>query len=346
MPRNSSSRFASITWSSRTNRPGWTSMRRGSSGGILTRAKRCSPVCGSRSPTAIERRERADVGERVPGVDRERREHRVDLVVEAAPERVVVLGDLVVVEDRDPLGSELPAEGREDRALLGHQLEDPGPDRVQLVRGRQAVGRHRLRAAQLLAPQARDADLEELVEIVDEEEQRPDPVEQGVALVARLVEDPRVELEPRQLAVEDRDPLVPRRPSATAAGSARTGCWANGGHGPLNDRTGPGRGRDDTSDPIPVGPPRIPRRRSGAPSDTPRSWGVPVTPAPRLALRDVPPVAGPRVDVDRILTPVVGSTKRSSVGRKGGPGSSNSPPPGHGSRRCPRTPASGSAAAR
>ncbi len=55
MPRNSSSRFASMTWSRSTNLSRSTANRRGRMGGILTRAKRFSPVSGSRRPTAIDR---------------------------------------------------------------------------------------------------------------------------------------------------------------------------------------------------------------------------------------------------------------------------------------------------
>ena len=44
-----------MIWSSRTNRFGSTSIRRGRIGGTLTRAKWRSPVSGSRSPTAIDR---------------------------------------------------------------------------------------------------------------------------------------------------------------------------------------------------------------------------------------------------------------------------------------------------
>ena len=84
MPGNSASRFASMICSSSTNRlrrP--PRIRRGRTGGTLTRAKPRSPVSGSRSPTAIDSVSVADVRERMPGVDRERRQHREDLVEEA-----------------------------------------------------------------------------------------------------------------------------------------------------------------------------------------------------------------------------------------------------------------------
>ena len=277
MPRNSSSRLASMTWSRSTNRLGSTSNEPGQERRDLDAGEPVLAGLRVAQPHGDRQRERADVRERVSRVDRERGEHREDLVVEPLGERPVVLGDVVVVEDLDALGRQPTPQVGKDRGLLGHELEDARANGVQLLLGRPAVGREGLGPAQLLAPQPGHAYLEEFVEVVDEEVQRADAVEERIAAVAGLVEHPGVVLEPRELAIEDRDSLVPCRPSATAAGSARTGCWANGGHGPLNDRTGPGRGRDDTSDPIPVGPPRIPRRRSRASSETPRSWGVPVT---------------------------------------------------------------------
>src|SRR6185312_12055060 len=48
----------------------------------------------------------------------------------------------------------------------------------------------------------RDADLEELIEVAREDGEELDPLEQGVALIARLEQDAGVEFEPRQLAVQ------------------------------------------------------------------------------------------------------------------------------------------------
>ena len=182
----------------------------------MTRANRCSPVSGSRRPTAIESVSVLMYGNGWPGSTASGVRTGIDLVVEALAEGLVMLGDVVVVEDLDALGGELVAQVGEDRRLLGHQLEDARLDRVELLGRGPAVRGDRLRAAQLLAAQARHPHLEELVEVVDEEEQGPDAVEEPVALVARLVEHARVELEPRQLAVEDREAVFPRWPSATA----------------------------------------------------------------------------------------------------------------------------------
>ena len=82
-----------------------------------------------------------------------------------------------------PSAASSPMEVAKIVALLGHELHHARPDRVQLLGGRPAVGGQRLRAAQLLAPQARHPHLEELVEVVDEEEQGADAVEQRIALV-------------------------------------------------------------------------------------------------------------------------------------------------------------------
>ena len=53
-----------------------------------------------------------------------------------------------------------------------------------------------------LLAQAGHPDLEELVEVAREDGQELHPFEQRIALVARLVEDAGVELEPGQLAVQ------------------------------------------------------------------------------------------------------------------------------------------------
>ena len=284
------------------------------------------PGVGVAEPDGDRQGEGADVRERVPGVHRERRQHRVDLVVEALAQGVVVVGDVVVVEDRDPLGGELPMEVREDRALLGDELHHPRPDRVELVGGRPAVGGQRLRAAQLLAPQARDPRTwKNSSRLLTKKNSDRTRSRSGLRSSPRLVEHARVELEPRELAVEDRVSLLARRPAAAAGGSARSGCGANGGHGPRNDadrtrdagattpRPDPGRAAENTTPPIANrsgGPPiRAPERRLSRSATYRRS-----------------PVVGSRNT--RIWTPVVGSTNRSSVGRNRGSGGAGSLPPG------------------
>ncbi len=136
------------------------------------------------------------------GIDRERRQDREDLVEEALAERLVVLRDRGVVEELDAFGGERPPDVDVDRGVVGDELEDARAGGRELLLGRAAVGRTGDAAGLDLLAQAGDADLEELVEVAREDRQELDPLEQRIALVARLVQDPGVELEPGQLAVE------------------------------------------------------------------------------------------------------------------------------------------------
>ena len=228
-------------------------------------------------PDRDRQAERRDVRERMARIDRERRQDREDLVEEALAERVVVLGDRGVVDELDPLGGERPADRDVDRRVVGDEVEDALAGGGQLLVGGPAVGRAGDLAGLDLLAQAGDPDLEELVEVAGEDRQELDPLEQRVALVARLVQDPRVELEPRQLAVQVRE----RRLRAGRAARA----W--------RDRRSSGR----------AGAPVRSRPSEG-------SWALYVEavamggPAgedstrPRSVLRDVPPLAAARIDPD------------------------------------------------
>ena len=163
-------------------------------------------------------RQRRDVRERVARIDRERRQDREDLVEEALAQRVVALGDRRVVDELDALLGERRG-GRPRRSPSGRRRARARARarRVELFLGGPAVGRAGDLARLDLLLQAGDADLEELVEVAGEDGQELDPLEQRVALVARLVQDARVELEPRQLAVDVRErDLGARRRGADA----------------------------------------------------------------------------------------------------------------------------------
>src|SRR5262249_2651111 len=54
-----------------------------------------------------------------------------------------------------------------------------------------------------LALEAGNADHEELIEIVGGNRQKPDALEQGMGVVCRFLEDPAVELQPRQLSIDE-----------------------------------------------------------------------------------------------------------------------------------------------
>jgi hypothetical protein len=53
-----------------------------------------------------------------------------------------------------------------------------------------------------LLPEAGDPDLEELVEVGGEDSQELDPLEEGGSRILGLMEDPTVELEPGEFAVQ------------------------------------------------------------------------------------------------------------------------------------------------
>ena len=109
----------------------------------------------------------------------------------------------------------------EGEGLLADQVEDLAARLRERLRGAPSVGRE-LRVARLdLLLEAGDADLEELVEVDREDRQEADPLEERVALVARLVQDACIEVEPGELAIDVRN--------------GRRGCWGVDDGGSLAD---------------------------------------------------------------------------------------------------------------
>ncbi len=144
-----------------------------------------------------------DVRERPAGVERQRRQHREDLLLVVVLERGPLPGiQAVVVDDVDAGRVELGPQVAE--ALAGRLHDAPGAllrDGQQLLR-RVAV-RGRLGHAGLdLLPQAGDAHHEELAEDRPDDADELDPLEQRVVRVASLVEHALEEVEHAQLAVD------------------------------------------------------------------------------------------------------------------------------------------------
>ena len=149
--------------------------------------------------------QRGDVREGMPGIHGEWRQDRIDLVQEALAQRLVMLGDGRVVDEFDALRRKGTADVQVDPGVLAGQFEDARADDLELFLGRPAVGRTcRLARLDLLA-QPRDADLEELVEVVGEDAQELDAFEERVALVAGFEQDAGVEVQPGQFPVEVRE---------------------------------------------------------------------------------------------------------------------------------------------
>ncbi len=203
-------------------------------------------------------RQVGDVGEGVAGVDGQRREHREDAVLELLDQHLaVVLVEVVPARQHHAVVGQAGHDLAEEHLLeAGRQLGDPVADREQLLGRRATVGGGAGEPRRDLVLEAGDADLEELVEVLAEDGAELGPLEQRHRRVGRERQDPLVEVEPRELAVEE--PL-------RAVGRGRH-------HLPVGAREQPGRGRAVarcvlTRKCHPVqGTPGRRRRRRGSPS--------------------------------------------------------------------------------
>ena len=150
-------------------------------------------------------REPGDVGERVSRVDGERREDREDALLEEPLAELLLLAvEVVPPHQVDPVGRQrrhqvVAEELRVPLALLG----GAGPDRLEHVARHQPGRRPNRHAGRDPALEAGHADHEELVEVAGEERHRPHPLEQRQVVVLGQLEQPQVEAQPRQLAVEE-----------------------------------------------------------------------------------------------------------------------------------------------
>ena len=155
----------------------------------------------------LEREGEAEVGnerERVRRVDRQRRQHREDVEEEIVLQPLAVAGrQRGDVADDDPRLFELGAQRAPALLLRGDEFGDPRADALELLGGREAVVGELRHAGEHLADQAGDADHEEFVEIVGRDRQEAQPLEQRMIAVVRFLQHPAVELQPRQLAVDE-----------------------------------------------------------------------------------------------------------------------------------------------
>ena len=182
MPVNRSSRFASMTWSIGMK---WSRLDLEEAGQDLRHldpGEDALAGLGVAQPDRDREAERRDVRERVPGVDRERRQDREDLVEEALAQRGVVLRDLGVVDDLDALGGQR-ARGRSTKIAECSATSSRTRSRAaaSCSAGVRPSGARGDGARLDLLAQAGDADLEELVEVAREDRQELRPLEQGIA---------------------------------------------------------------------------------------------------------------------------------------------------------------------
>ena len=169
------------------------------------------------------------------GIHRQRRQHREDLVQELLAQLDLALRPVLVADDPDVLRRQLLARCRTNVSRVdapGAGARDcapaPAPAGADSPSGEGAecpaatcclrpATRTWKNSSRLLAKMARNRD----------------PLQQRVALVLRLVQHPRVELQPRQLPVDVREPAVHARRSAADGGLSQ------GGHDTRTPERGP-----------------------------------------------------------------------------------------------------------
>jgi hypothetical protein len=115
------------------------------------------------------------------GIHGQRREDREDAAPEVAGEVLgVLLGQLGGVHQRDPGVRQLGPQLSLEQALLAlGEHQDAAPDLAELGHRRHAVWRCDGRSRLELLLEPGHADLEEVVQVLPEVVQRPDPLQQG-----------------------------------------------------------------------------------------------------------------------------------------------------------------------
>jgi hypothetical protein len=148
-------------------------------------------------------REPGDVGERVRGVNRQRRQHREDPLPEQPVQRgPLEVGQVVPPHDGDALVDQRRLHlGGEGVGIEPHERLRAVGDLLQQLARLQAAGRPHGHAGRDAALESSDADHEELVEVGREDRQEPGSLEQRQGLVHRHLQDALVELQPGQLAL-------------------------------------------------------------------------------------------------------------------------------------------------
>ena len=137
-------------------------------------------------------------------VDRQGRQDREQAGQEGLLQgRLVRLAEAFRRDEGQALARELRGQVAPLGLLVGHQVLGLGVDPLQLLGRGQAVLAHRAHAFADLGLQAGHPDHVELVEVVRRDGQEPQPLQKGMAGIAALGEDPAVEGQPGQLAVEE-----------------------------------------------------------------------------------------------------------------------------------------------
>ena len=143
-----------------------------------------------------------------PGPDRERRQHRDRSGARrrASSSRELLVGRVLDGADDDPLGGERGARARRARAVDCAAVSSSTRSRTSASAccGVRPSGERTLTRAITWSSRPGDAHHEELVEVRREDRAELHALEQRLARVGGEVEDAVVQVEPRELAVEER----------------------------------------------------------------------------------------------------------------------------------------------
>ncbi len=183
-----------------------TVTNRGTLLGTLIRANSSEPLSsGSRSSHREVERPAGDVRERVRRIDRERGQHREDLLPEVGAQPLALgRAQLAPADHLDALGGQLgPDLLGEAGRMPGDQVGRPLGDQLELVAQRDPVAAAHRQAGAEPALQSGDPDHVELVEVAREDGQELGPLQQRGVRVLGERQHPGVEVEPGQLPVEE-----------------------------------------------------------------------------------------------------------------------------------------------
>jgi hypothetical protein len=141
---------------------------------------------------------------RMRGIDGERRQQREDVREEVLLKPVALrLLELRTVEQRDARGRQLRLQFEPALLLVGSKPRHRFADPRKLLGWRQPVRALRHDALADLALEAGDAHHEELVEVIGRDRQEPHPLEQRMVRIGGFFQDPAVEVQPGQFAVDE-----------------------------------------------------------------------------------------------------------------------------------------------
>ncbi len=159
------------------------------------------------APPKMQRHREAEIGderERVGRVDGQRRQHRIDEIVEMALEPyALVLGQAGSVDHLDSVRLQRVQEGSPALLLVGHQHVGLLIDRHKLLGGRAAVQAPLRHAPGHLGLQTGDTHHVELVQVAGRDRQEAQPLQNRMQGVERFVEHTLVESQPRDFAVDE-----------------------------------------------------------------------------------------------------------------------------------------------